>query len=140
MKILFAVDGSIYTERAMTYLAKHPEWLDPRHHYTVFHAVAPVLHPGAAFQDLEKVQSLYAEDAEIVLSPVRRFFEDQGIKATFTYELGTAGTRIARMAQSHDFDLLIMGTHGHGALAGLVMGSVTTQVLSLCSTPVLLVR
>lgn len=33
-----------------------------------------------------------------------------------------------------------MGSHGHGALGSLVMGSVATQVLSQCDTPVLLVR
>lgn len=35
---------------------------------------------------------------------------------------------------------VILGTHGHGAIAGLVMGSVATKVVSLCSTPVLLIR
>jgi nucleotide-binding universal stress UspA family protein len=36
--------------------------------------------------------------------------------------------------------MVIMGTHGHGAFARLIMGSVTTQVLAHCSVPVLLVR
>jgi nucleotide-binding universal stress UspA family protein len=140
MKILLAVDGSRYTERALAYLAEHDEWLDPRHTYTVFHAVAPVPHPGAAFKDLATVQSLYTEDAEIVLKPVKDFFDKLGVKAAFMHEVGTAGSKIAHMAKTHNFDLLIMGTHGHSALAGLVMGSVTTQVLSQCSTPVLLIR
>ncbi len=33
-----------------------------------------------------------------------------------------------------------MGTHGHGALGRLVMGSVSTQVLANCSVPVMLIR
>jgi nucleotide-binding universal stress UspA family protein len=33
-----------------------------------------------------------------------------------------------------------MGSHGHGALTNLVMGSVATRVLAHCSVPVLLVR
>jgi len=33
-----------------------------------------------------------------------------------------------------------MGSHGHGALANLVMGSVATQVLAHSKTPVLMVR
>ena len=33
-----------------------------------------------------------------------------------------------------------MGSHGHGTLANLVLGSVATKVMALCSTPVLLVR
>jgi nucleotide-binding universal stress UspA family protein len=33
-----------------------------------------------------------------------------------------------------------MGSHGHGTLGNLVMGSVATQVLAGCKVPVLLVR
>jgi nucleotide-binding universal stress UspA family protein len=33
-----------------------------------------------------------------------------------------------------------MGSHGHGTLGNLVMGSVATQVLAHCKAPVLLVR
>jgi nucleotide-binding universal stress UspA family protein len=33
-----------------------------------------------------------------------------------------------------------MGSHGHGAVANLVLGSVATKVIAACKTPVLLVR
>ena len=38
------------------------------------------------------------------------------------------------------YAMIIMGTHGHGALARLVMGSVTARVLAECTVPVLLIR
>jgi nucleotide-binding universal stress UspA family protein len=38
------------------------------------------------------------------------------------------------------FDLLVLGSHGHEALANVVLGSVATKVLALCTTPVLLIR
>jgi nucleotide-binding universal stress UspA family protein len=44
------------------------------------------------------------------------------------------------LADKGKFDLLMMGSHGHGTLTNLVMGSVATKVLARCSTPVLLVR
>jgi len=34
----------------------------------------------------------------------------------------------------------VMGSHGHGALANLTLGSVSTKVLARCGVPVLLVR
>jgi nucleotide-binding universal stress UspA family protein len=34
----------------------------------------------------------------------------------------------------------VMGSHGHGSIGNLVMGSVATQVLSHSKVPVLLVR
>jgi nucleotide-binding universal stress UspA family protein len=33
-----------------------------------------------------------------------------------------------------------MGSHGHGTIGSLVMGSVATRVLASCKTPVLLIR
>ena len=45
-----------------------------------------------------------------------------------------------KMAESGKYDLIVMGTHGHGSLGKLVMGSVSTQVLANCQVPVLLVR
>ena len=47
---------------------------------------------------------------------------------------------IAAYAEDGRFDLVVMGSHGHGELAGLVMGSVVTRVLARCKVPVLLVR
>ena len=47
---------------------------------------------------------------------------------------------VAKIAESGRYDLLVMGSHGHGALGNLVMGSVATQVLANCTVPVLLVR
>jgi nucleotide-binding universal stress UspA family protein len=44
------------------------------------------------------------------------------------------------VAEDGKFDLVVMGSHGHSALANLVMGSVATQVLAHCKVPVLLVR
>jgi nucleotide-binding universal stress UspA family protein len=37
-------------------------------------------------------------------------------------------------------DLIIMGAHGRGVLANMVMGSVATRVLHLANCPVLLVK
>lgn len=43
-------------------------------------------------------------------------------------------------ARDHDIDLIVMGTHGRGALAHIVMGSVAESVVRLAPCPVLTVR
>ena len=55
-------------------------------------------------------------------------------------KVGHAGETISKTADSGKFDLVVMGSHGHGTLGKLVMGSVATQVLAHCKVPVLLVR
>lgn len=140
MKILIAADGSRYTKRMLAYLAAHDEWLGAQHAYTVVHSVAAIPHRAAAFLGSEDVKSYYEDDAETVFKPIRAFFAMHGIRAKFVLHIGRPAVNIAKLAERGRFDLLLMGTHGHGAAAGLVMGSVATKVLSLCTTPVLLVR
>jgi nucleotide-binding universal stress UspA family protein len=140
MKILLAVDGSAYSKKMLAYLTTHSELFGPNNAYHLF-TVQPALPPRArAALGKEVVNNYYAEESEKVLAPVSRFLLRHGIDAASSWKIGPAGETIAKMAESGKFDLLIMGSHGHGALANLVMGSVATQVIASSKVPVLLVR
>ncbi|MBK7060527.1 MAG: universal stress protein [Rubrivivax sp.] len=140
MKILVAVDGSAFTKRMLAYLAAHDEWLGGRHEYTVVHAVPAVPARAATVLDKQVLLDYYDAEAEKVIKPIRQFFDKQGIKASYVNKVGVAADTIAGAADKGKFDLLMMGSHGHGTLSNLVMGSVATKVLARCSTPVLLIR
>lgn len=140
MKILLAVDGSSYTKKMLAYLTTHDELFGPNHDYTVF-TVQSALPPRArAAVGKEVVNRYYAEEAEKVLAPVSKFLARHGIDAKSSWKVGFIGETIADFADSGKFDLLIMGSHGHGTLGNLVMGSVATRVLAHGKVPVLLVR
>ena len=140
MKILVPVDGSPFTKRMLAYLAAHDEWLGDAHRYTVLH-VAPAVPPrAAAVIDRAVLQAHYAEESEKVFKPIRSFFGKQRIAADFVAKVGPAADTVATIATKGKFDLLIMGSHGHGLLGNLVLGSVTTRVMAQCETPVLIVR
>jgi len=140
MNILVAADGSSYTKRMLAYLAAHDEWLGASHQYTVVTVVTALPARAMAVLDKDVVRRYYLDEAEKVFKPIRAFFARQGIAATFVGKVGAAGELIAKQAGTGKFDLLLMGSHGHGNLASLVMGSVATQVLARCRTPLLLVR
>ncbi|MBS79755.1 universal stress protein [Variovorax sp.] len=140
MKILLAVDGSNYTNRMLSYLLAHKEWASVGHAFTVFYAVLPVPHRAAAFAGPDLVHGYYEDDARVVLEPVRALLTEHGIEARFEHCIGHPAEEIASFAQKEQFDLLVMGSRGHGALANLVLGSVATKVLAACTVPVLLVR
>jgi nucleotide-binding universal stress UspA family protein len=140
MKILVAVDGSPYTKRMLGYLAAHDEWLGAAHAYTVVHSVPPVPPRAAAVLDKELLKGYYADEGEKVFKPIRTFFRRQGIEATYVTKVGHAADVIVKVAEEGDPDLLMMGSHGHGTLGNLVLGSVATKVLARSKVPVLLVR
>lgn len=141
MKILIAADGSAYTKRMLAYVAAHEEWLGPLHEYTVVTVVAAVTPRAASVLDKEVLKAYYEEEAEKVIKPIRTFFKRQvQAPVEFVVKVGHAAEQIAAVAGKSKPDLLIMGSHGHGNLGNLVMGSVATKVMAHTQVPVLLVR
>jgi nucleotide-binding universal stress UspA family protein len=53
---------------------------------------------------------------------------------------GSPASSIVDYAKDHQIDVIVMGTHGRGALAHFVMGSVAERVVRLAPCPVLTVR
>jgi len=139
MKILLAVDGSDYTRRALDYIASH-DWLRGGNALSVFAVVLPVPHRAAALAGPNLTRAYYQDDAELALRPVREALAADGTLAHYAWEIGHPGEAIANKATREGFDLVVMGSHGHGALANVVLGSVATQVLAKCKVPVLLIR
>ena len=140
MKILVPVDGSPFTKRMLAYLTAHDEFPGRGHEYTVLHTVAPVPPRAAAVLEKATLDAYYQDESDKVFKAIRTFLSKQGIDAKFVFKTGHAAETIATFAEKGKYDLLVMGSHGHGSLTNLVMGSVATKVLARCTTPVLLVR
>jgi len=140
MKILLAVDGSAHTKHMLAYLAAHAELFGTVGGYTAV-TVVPSLPPHVArFLPQGVENDYYRDEAEAVLRPVRAFAAQQGWPFEAKHAVGQPGDAIAEMAEAGKHDLVVMGSHGHGAVAGMLMGSVATRVLARCKTPVLLIR
>jgi nucleotide-binding universal stress UspA family protein len=140
MKILLAVDGSAFTKKMLAYITTHEELFTSANDYTLF-TVQPVL-PARARSALGKdiVSRYYAQEVERIMAPASKFLTRHNILAKSQWKVGAAGEEISKFAETGKFDLILMGSHGHGELANLVMGSVATKVLAHCTVPVLLVR
>ncbi len=140
MKILLAVDGSAHTKKMLAYLVTHEELLAPSNSFTLM-TVQPQLPPRArSMVGKETVESYQREEAEKVLGPASQFLMRHGINPKSVAKVGHAGETLCKAANAGGFDLVVMGSHGHGVFGNLVMGSVATQVLSQSKVPVLLVR
>ena len=141
MKILLAIDGSPYSKKMLAYLCAHDELINAGRNTFTALTVLPAIPPRArAVLSKEMVDEYYREEGVKVLDPVRKYLEQSSIFPKERLEVGHPGDIIASIAEDEKYDLIIMGTHGHGALGRLVMGSVSTQVLANCSVPVMLIR
>ena len=140
MKILIAIDGSEFTAKAVDYLLSHREMLDPASELICLHVSAPLPSRAARAVGKEITDGYYADESARATDRALKTFAKAGVDAKLVTKRGVVGEEIARFAEKHGVDLLVMGSHGHGALGGLVMGSVAAKVLANCKVPVLLVR
>ena len=123
MKILLAVDGSPFTKKMLAYLAAH-ELFSSKNEYTAFTAQMMLPTQARAALGKELVAKYYEDEGQRVMNPVTKFLERHGVKAKVVWKTGNAGELIAKLAEVEKFDLVVMGSHGHGALVNLVVGSV----------------
>ncbi|MBX3608949.1 MAG: universal stress protein [Hydrogenophaga sp.] len=140
MKILLAVDGSTYTKKMLGYLAAHDELFGTRHQYTTITVQAPLPPRARAAVGADIANGYYEDESNKVTAPVTKFLQRHGIEPKVIHKVGAPGEIIAKAANAGKFDLVIMGSHGHGALGNLVLGSVTTKVLAHAKSPLLIVR
>jgi len=63
----------------------------------------------------------------------------EGIKVSLHEPTGAVAEEILNQADELNADLIVMGTHGHGAMYNLLVGSTTKGVLKYSTRPVLLV-
>jgi nucleotide-binding universal stress UspA family protein len=78
--------------------------------------------------------------AEAVATNARNRALSGGVQAVDTRIAdGDPAEAIAEALEEGDYDLLVVGTRGHGTLRGLLVGSVSHKVLGLHACPVLVV-
>ncbi len=78
--------------------------------------------------------------AETQLKELQLPKETNGIKVNRYVLSGNAPREIADHASRHKADLIVMATHGSGAVARFFLGSVTDKVLHVAPCPVLVMR
>lgn len=140
MKILIPVDGSKYSKAAVDFVASRATLIGKEPALELLNVQAPVPPRAAGVVGKAAVKSYYDDEAEHVLTPAVKSLAKAGLTAASDYDIGQPAEQIARRAERDEVDLIVMGSHGHGALAQLVLGSVTHGVLARTKKPVLLVR
>jgi nucleotide-binding universal stress UspA family protein len=140
MKILLPVDGSPFTKKMLAYIGAHDEMFGAADEFALIHVQTPIPPRARAAVGRELADKLHADETAAATKAALAYFKQKGWKARVITRVGTAGVEIAKAAESGKFDLVIMGSHGHGALGALLMGSAAQRVLANCGVPVLLIR
>lgn len=140
MKILIAVDGSPFSLAAARYVARHFTALGEKLEVELLHAhVAIPVGMAASTLGRKAVQSYYEDESRKALAPAERVLEKSGVAFRSSWCAGDPAAEIARYAADSGADAIVMGSHGHTALASLALGSVTAKTIALAKVPVVVV-
>lgn len=141
MKILLPVDGSECALRAVEHLISHSAWFRDLPEIHLLHVHAPIpIGRVQAHVGKETLHAYYLEESQASLLEAQKKLDAAGCAHTTHIHVGQPPEVIAKLAAEQGCDLIVMGTHGRGGIAGLVTGSVANRVLHLASCPVLLVK
>jgi len=141
MKILLAVDGSEYSQRAASFLANNVSALAQGPEIHCLHVHAPIPYPGAAKAvgkgAIEKYQR---EESEAALAPAKKALLAANLDPKCSWSVGDVVEEIGKYVKKNKIDLIVLGSHGRGSLAALTLGSVAMKVLAAVKTPALIIR
>jgi universal stress protein A len=144
-KILLPIDFSEHSKRTVAYAMKTAS----RHNSTiyllhVFQIPDYVVSPYARRrQNSAEVQSQVAAAEQEARESLEAFaveLSKKGIKVQSYLRVGYPFDEIVLMAHHFKIDLIIIGSHGRGAISRLLVGSTAERVVEHAPCPVLVVR
>jgi nucleotide-binding universal stress UspA family protein len=119
------------------------DWLgqvESPYQLTVLH-VAPQAAPSEADLALGwNLESGETRSARLLSMLHKKFADSKYAKVNFEVKFGTPATEIAKFAEEHNADLIVLPSHGRTGLARMMIGSVAERVVRLAHCPVLVIR
>lgn len=137
--IMIAVDGSPSSLHAVHHAVRLAQ-AGLQAEVTLVHAQAPATLLELATQDADAIAQAAIDAGEHLMAPATAILEAAGIPYSTEVVLGEVGPVLVDMAAQLQVDMVIVGAQGMSALARVVVGSVSRDVLNHCSAPVLVVR
>jgi nucleotide-binding universal stress UspA family protein len=140
MKILIPVDGSKFSKAAVDFVASRATLIGTDPSIELLNVQTAVPPRAASVVGKQTIDAYHQDESARALKPAVNALRKAGLPALSGYVVGHPAQQIARSAEKDDVDLIVMGSHGHGALMQLIVGSVTNALLAHTRKPVLLVR
>jgi nucleotide-binding universal stress UspA family protein len=140
LKVLLAVDGSSFSDRAVEYVVQRAHNDRPLELH-LLNVQFPIDSGHARlFATDEEIEAYHRDEGLKVLEPARARLDAAEVPYTYHVLVGHVAPTIARFAKEKRFDKVVMGTHGRSGVTELLLGSVAQNVVRRIKIPVALVK
>ncbi len=143
MKVLVAIDGSEYSQRALSRLG---EFLPAKTDEVVLVNVSPNPAVGAVglvgppYIDYAALSEQLRAEGAAVLSQGAEVVSRGGYSVRQVFREGDPATEILELAQSEAVGLVVVGSHGRTGLRRFLLGSVSDKVMTHAPCSVLVIK
>ncbi len=138
-RILVAIDGSEGAAKAVRLAADIAMRFGAR--LTLLYVVPRLLLPpdvyGVTLADVEREHRAYADR---VVSEALAKLDEPGLRADAQVLYGSPAEAIAEAAAAPDVGMVAVGSRGRGAVARVLLGSVSDRLVHISTKPVLVVH
>ncbi len=140
LSILLAVDGSENALRAVKDFVGRRDWYKQPVELHLLNVQLPIASGVVkSFISKSQLEGYYRDEGLAALAQARSVLDEAGVAYQHHIGVGELAKTILEYAQNKTSSLIIMGTHGRGAVSGALLGSVASRVLHQSEIPVLLV-
>jgi len=87
-----------------------------------------------------EIYSKINHEVDALFDEAKVLAEDEDLEIDTHYVMGDPAVQIVKTAEEGNYQLIVMGSRGLGAIKGIVMGSVSYKVLQLSHCPVLIIK
>lgn len=138
-RIMVALDGSIYSERALPYARTLAQAFRSELILISVPAVPRMKDYRAAAEIVDTLRKKADTNMRKFLEAVARSLRADGIKVRTVVTGSIPARTILSMGKKQDADLIMMTSHGRGGLELFIVGSVAQRVVQNTQTPVFIV-
>ncbi len=140
LKVLMPVDGSENSNQSVIDAIQLLGWYKDTPEIHLLNVQFPLDGNVSLFINQSDIKQYHQEEGLKCLQLARDLLDEAGVAYQFHILVGDAAEMIVQFAAEKQFDLIIMGPRGQGAIKTLLVGSVTNKVMQLSNLPVLLVK
>lgn len=135
------IDGSEVADRAIQTAISMCKKREQESHISLLHVVSTEAYPNVGVAGITaNVDEAIRQEGEELLKSTMQKIDNKGIKIDAILIEGSPGKEICKYADENNYDLIVMGNRGRGAIKELFLGSVSKTVLNDTTCPVLVVK